>query len=614
MAESNDHYQKLGLKCGIEIHQQLEGQKLFCQCPTSLRDDLPHFTITRKLRASAGESGEVDIAAKQEQLKDKTFVYEGYTDTTCLVELDEEPPHNVNHQALYTALQFSKLVDASISPIIQVMRKTIVDGSNTSGFQRTMLVARNGTINFNNKNIGIANISLEEDASKIIADTVDKKTYRLDRLGIPLIEIGTEPDIASPEECQETAKKLGLLLRSLPGVKRGLGTIRQDVNVSIKCGTRIEIKGAQDLRQLPLLVELEAKRQMELLRIKEELKNVKLDPLHIQDLTDITKTSASKIFSSAIKNGGKILGIKLPYFGGFISRELQPHYRLGTEFSGRAKIKAGVGGIFHSDELPNYGITEQEVQTIKKELKCEKNDAFILVADNESKANMALTAVYERAKEVLAGVPKEVRKANSDGTTSYLRPIPGATRMYPETDIPLIEPDTKSIELPEILETKIARYQKQFSLSKDLAEFIAKSDKVLLFEELTQKYPQQKPAFIAEVLTSMPLDIKRQFALNPDLLTEDDFKEIFKYLAEDKIHKDIILDILIDKIRGEFKLEKYAGLSTENLHKVIKEVVEKNKDAPFSALMGLCMKELAGKASGKVISDELKKILDKGHQ
>jgi glutamyl-tRNA(Gln) amidotransferase subunit E len=224
-----------------------------------LRDDAPDFTLRRKLRAVAGEGGTIDVAAKLEQAKDKTFIYQGYDDTTCLVETDCEPPHEVNKEALYTCLQLCRLAKAEVSPVVQVMRKTVVDGSNTSGFQRTALIARNGEIETSEGMVRIENISLEEDACKIVEETPTEKIYRLDRLGIPLIEIGTAPDIKSLQQCQETAKKIGYLLRSLPGVKRGLGTIRQDLNISIAGGNRIEIKGAQDLQLIPQYVELEVK-------------------------------------------------------------------------------------------------------------------------------------------------------------------------------------------------------------------------------------------------------------------------------------------------------------------------------------------------------------------
>ncbi len=606
-------YKKLGLKCGIEIHQQLEGMKLFCSCPTRLRDDPPHFTVRRKLRASAGESGEIDVAAAQEQKKNKISVYEGYTDTTCLVELDEEPPHEINNEALYTSLQFCKLVKADVSPIVQVMRKTVVDGSNTGGFQRTALIARNGKIETSEGDVGIVNISLEEDACKIVSENSDERVWRLDRLGIPLIEIGTAPDIKSPQQCQEASKKLGMLLRSLPRVKRGLGTIRQDVNISIKGGNRIEVKGFQDLKMIPTLVELEVKRQSELLKIKDELRGVRLNEFSILDLSVLLNDADSKIVKKTLEDGGKILGIKLHNFGGLVGRELQPNYRVGSEFSGRAKIKAGVGGIFHSDELPNYGIEDKEIRLIKKKLKCTHQDAFILVADQEKKARIALEAVYERAKELFAGVPKEVRKDNPDGTTSFMRPIPGAARMYPETDVPLIRPKLEGIELPELLEEKIKRFQEDFSLSADLAEFIVKKNP-RLFEELASKNPKIKPAFIAETLTSTLLEIKRKYSLDPEKLKDDNFCELFQYLEEGKIHKDIVLDVLIDMIKGQFDIKKYEGLSTEDIHSAIKGIVDKNKGAPFGALMGMCMKQLAGKASGQVISKALKEMVEKGHK
>jgi glutamyl-tRNA(Gln) amidotransferase subunit E len=602
-------YKKLGLKCGIEIHQQLDGKKLFCSCPTQIRDDEPDFIITRKIRAVAGESGKTDIAAKQEHLRDKTYLYQGYYNTTCLVETDSEPPHEVNNDALYTTLQFCKLINANVSQIVQVMRKTVVDGSNTSGFQRTALISRGGNVETSEGNVRIENISLEEDAGRIISDSTNEKVYRLDKLGIPLIEIGTAPDIKSPEQCQETAKKLGMLLRSLPGVKRGLGTIRQDVNVSIKGGNRIEFKGVQDLRMIPTIVELEAKRQQELLKIKEELRSVRLNELNIIDLTVLLQDADSKIIKNTIKNNGKILGMKLHNFAGLVGRELQPKYRLGTEFSGRAKVIAGVGGIFHSDEMPNYGITESEVRRINKKLNCTPKDAFILVADRDDKARLALESVHQRAQELFLGVPKEVRKDLPDGTSKYMRPMPGAARMYPETDVPLIRPDVSDVKVPELLEEKFGRYQKEYKMSKDLAVFVAKSDRMPLFEELVGKHPKMKAAFIAETLTSTLLEIKRKYELDPNKLTDNNFRDLFQYLDEGKVHKDIVLDVLMDMIKGKFDLNNYENLSTEDIHQTIKEIVEKNKGAPFGALMGQCMKQLAGKASGEIISKELKKLV-----
>jgi Glu-tRNA(Gln) amidotransferase subunit E-like FAD-binding protein len=254
-------YNKLKFKAGLEIHQQLESNKLFCSCPSILRDEKPDILVKRRLRVSEGESGEKDVAAKFESLKDKEFIYEGYKDTTCSVELDEEPPHNMNEDALDIVLQISLLLNCKLVDEIQVMRKVVIDGSNTSAFQRTALVGYNGYLETSKGKVGIASVAVEEDSARRIKDDKNSVTFRLDRLGIPLIEIATNPDIKDPEHCKEVAEKLGMILRSTSKVKRGLGSIRQDVNVSIKNGNRVEIKGFQDLKSMVKIVENEVNRQ-----------------------------------------------------------------------------------------------------------------------------------------------------------------------------------------------------------------------------------------------------------------------------------------------------------------------------------------------------------------
>ncbi len=465
-------YKKLGFKSGLEIHQQLNSNKLFCSCPSQLREDKPGFEVQRELRAVAGEKGEVDVAAFYEQLKGKHFIYQGYQDTTCLVELDEEPPHPINSEALKIALTVSKMMNCEIPKQAQVMRKTVVDGSNTSAFQRTMLVGRNGHIQVGEKKIGINYLILEEDAARRIKEDKESVTYRLDRLGIPLLEIVTAPDMQTPEEVKKTAETIGMILRSTGKVRRGIGTIRQDVNISIKGHERVEMKGVQDLRVMERYIETEIKRQ--------------------------------------IKTKGKE----------------KPH----------------------------------------------------------------------------------VRNVKPDFTSKYLRPLPGAARMYPETDIPLVQLSMADIEIPELIKEKVKRFVK-LGLSQDLAELIVK-ERGDLFEELVKTYPKIKVAFIAETLTSTLREIKRKYKLDPTRLNEDHFRAIFKHLSEDKFPKDIILDVLIDMIKDNFNLKKYESLSSEDLHKTIKQIVDKNKKAPFGALMGMCMKKLAGKASGEIISKELKKLLN----
>jgi len=448
------------IKCGLEIHQQLDTKKLYCECASVIQDKSPHYTLMRRIRAVVGETGEIDVAAAQEAMKGKKFIYEAYDDNCCLIELDEEPPRGLRKEALTIAIQVGKLFKAKFVDEVQVMRKTIVDGSNTSGFQRTALVGFGGKIDSSKGPISIPSIIVEEDSARLIKNESNQTTFRLDRLGIPLIEVTTGPDLVSAEHCAEVAETLGLLLRSTGKVKRGLGTIRQDVNVSIEGGERIEIKGAQDLKLMPKLIELEATRQENLLEIKKELEKRKVREVvsQIIDVSRLLKNSKSKVIQSTFNKSGVVLGIRLSCFKGIIGKEVQPGRRLGTEFSERAKVAAGVGGVFHSDELPNYGILPDEVEQISKHLDCGDHDAFVLVADLKNRAERALQAVIVRANDALQGVPKEVRRANTDGTTSYIRPIPGAARMYPETDvlpIRLTKDMIADVELPELIVHKI---------------------------------------------------------------------------------------------------------------------------------------------------------------
>jgi Glu-tRNA(Gln) amidotransferase subunit E-like FAD-binding protein len=274
-------YKKVGFMSGLELHVQLNTDKLFCNCPSLIRRDNPSSTIHRELHPMAGETGKIDIAALYEQKKRLTYTYELYNNTTCLLELDEEPPHLVNDEALVTALTVSKMFNCSIPEVLQVMRKTVVDGSNTSGFQRTVLVGKDGWIKLKNgKKIGINYLILEEDAGRRTAEDKKTVTFRLDRLGIPLLEIVTAPDMKTPSEVQEVAETIGNLVTSTGKKMRGLGSIRQDINISIKGHPRIEIKGVQDLRHIPKVVDIEIQRQ------QSELKNKVKTFQHVRTARD----------------------------------------------------------------------------------------------------------------------------------------------------------------------------------------------------------------------------------------------------------------------------------------------------------------------------------------
>ena len=264
---------------GVEIHQRLAtDEKLFCSCSAQPKDGKPVGEIVRKQRAVAGELGEVDLAALHEYSRDRTYRYQIFPKTTCLVELDEEPPHPMNRDALETVIEVCLLLGSRVVDEVQVMRKTVIDGSNTAGFQRTTIVGLGGSIQTSKGEVGIQTICLEEESSGIVGEKDGEVTYRLDRLGIPLIEIATCPDVKDGEHAREVVEKLGNIVRITGKAQRGIGTIRQDLNISISKpgaseGARVEIKGVQELGLICRIVEREVARQAKLLEEGKGLKS-----------------------------------------------------------------------------------------------------------------------------------------------------------------------------------------------------------------------------------------------------------------------------------------------------------------------------------------------------
>ncbi|MDH5495470.1 MAG: Glu-tRNA(Gln) amidotransferase subunit GatE, partial [Candidatus Bathyarchaeota archaeon] len=394
-------YKKIGLKVGLEIHQQLNTEKkLFCSCKTELFKEEPEITFLRRLRPTQSELGQIDPAAFFEFQKGVKILYEANKDTACLVEMDEEPPHNLNREALETALIISLMLESKPVDEIHVMRKTVIDGSNTTGFQRTCVVAFNGKVETKEKTVPIQHMSLEEDAARKMGKNSIIVKYRIDRLCIPLVEVATAPVIYTPQEAEEVALAIGRILRATGKVKRGLGTIRQDLNISIRDGALVEIKGVQELELVSLVVENEVQRQLNLLKIKEELtkrgvkekdvKNVFVNVTHV-----FAKTKC-KVIRAALERGKQVLAVKLQKFENLLKKELTPDVRLGTEMADRARFWGRVGGIFHTDELPAYGITAEEVDTLKHVMNAEQGDAVVFVADVLGNASDALKAVNER--------------------------------------------------------------------------------------------------------------------------------------------------------------------------------------------------------------------------
>ncbi|MFA5855743.1 MAG: Glu-tRNA(Gln) amidotransferase subunit GatE [Candidatus Pacearchaeota archaeon] len=605
------------IKSGIEIHQQLDTNKLFCECPSILRSDNPKFEIKRRLHAVKGETGEVDAAAKHEAARDREFIYQGY-DTTCLVELDEEPPHEINKEALKIGLQVALFLNCDILPITQIMRKTVVDGSNTSGFQRTVLIARNGYIDTPMGRVGIEGINLEEDAARIIERKGDKVVYRLDRLGIPLIEIGTKPDIKSPEQAKEVALALGDILRSCK-VKRGLGTIRQDINISIEGHPRIEIKGFQDVKMFLPTIEKEVKRQQGLIEINKELKKRKASVSeNIEDLSEIFKNTECKIIKKVIEGNGKVLGVKLVGFNGILGKEFYENRRFGTEISEYSKV-AGIGGIIHSDEDKNkYNFSDEEIKNVRDKLGLKDEDSFIIVADQENKARKAIDFALTRARVqlVYSSMP-EVRQANPDGSSSFLRPMPGKARMYPETDLPLLKISRELLNevkssIPK-LRSEIRGELKQKGLSEEMIKLLSHGDKIEEFQLLLKII--NDPNFIAKVLFLIPRDIASHENIQniDDIINLDVIEHIVLSVKKGIIQREDIKHVMEEIVKGKkfddaIKLEKIDNSEIEG---EIAKLVKEKPGLTISGYMGLIMAKYKGKVNGKQATEILNKLIKK---
>jgi len=619
-------YKAIGLVAGIEIHQQLDTtKKLFCSCPTSLRDTADHSgEFFRYLRATESEMGEIDRAAKEEMKRERKFRYYTY-DTTCLVENDEEPPAPLNDEALSVCLTIAKMF--SMTPIAQVhtMRKLVIDGSNTSGFQRTALVALLGAIPTGILRNGgaIETICLEEEAAQRVKDD----TFSLDRLGIPLVEITTSPCMHTPEEVQQVAEYIGMVLRSTGKVKRGIGTIRQDVNISIAGGARVEIKGVQELDLISEVVRREVQRQQELIKTRDELKKrgASVSPNSIYNVTELFKQTKSGI----LKKAKRIEAITLTGFARLVGREIQPERRLGSEMSDYAKV-CGVGGIFHTDELPAYGITKEEVVNLRQVMNADDQDCIVIVAGaGEKQAGCAVQQVILRAKKALDKnpVPEETRKMLESGSTAYMRPLPGAARMYPETDVLPVMIDQKrwdAVVVPELLTEKIKRkaafFVKEYGFNNNFATQVASSEYLPRIERAIDDGINADLA--ASTILRFSTELKREGIDTDKLFAQDTDVKILHAVKSGKMAKEAIKDVFLSVASGSTLDDAIAKLapavSRDELESIIKTIVtdrtdfvaQKGKSA-LGPLMGVVMAKVRGSVDGKVVSELLKREIEK---
>jgi glutamyl-tRNA(Gln) amidotransferase subunit E len=623
VADDREHdYEELGLVAGLEIHQQLDTQsKLFCGCPTDRRDpgDATH-RFRRYLHPTRSELGEIDVAALEEASAEREFEYLAF-DSTCLVEADEEPPHRIDDEAIETVLEIAALLDMTPVDEGHVMRKIVIDGSNTAGFQRSARVAGDGEISTAEGAVGIEDMELEEESAGRVEETESGVRYALDRLGIPLVEIGTEPDISSPAQAKEAAERIGMLLRSTGKVKRGLGTIRQDVNVSIAEGARVELKGVQSLDTIDAIVRNEVQRQVGLLDISDELEERDASVGGLQDVSAVFADTDSGLIGGALAGTGRAMAVRLAGFDGLVGRELQPDRRLGTEFADHAK-RHGVGGIFHTDELPAYGVTEDEVGALREAVGANESDAVAMVAADPHSTKAAIEAVAERARTAIDGVPEETRGVNPDGTSRYLRPLPGAARMYPETDVPPVELDFEGIETPEILTERVERYQTELGLDAGLAEQVAYGRRMSLFEAAVERGVD--PTLAAGTVESTATELRRDDVPVEDV-DDERFLELFNLYQDGEVTSEGIPDLLAAVAENPAlspaeaaEREELGSAEDMEVRETVVEVVERNEAqveeqgmGAFSGLMGECMGALAGRAEGDEVSELLREEIQK---
>lgn len=617
------------LKVGLEIHQQLASStKLFCNC-NGFNVNGNEVYFKRILRPTQSELGKTDPAALFESKKSKQMNYIADTNTSCLVEADEEPPHEISQEALDIALTISYLLGSEPVDEIHVMRKLVIDGSNTTGFQRTVIIATGGELHVQDLTVPVLSISLEEDASRIINKNKEESTYSLDRLSIPLIEITLAPMKFKKEETEKIALTLGRLMRTTGKVARGIGTIRQDVNISIDGKNIIEVKGVQQLNILTDIIEFENQRQSNLIKIKEKLieRGIKEDNFNIKstEITNIFNNTNSKLIKKVLEGNGKIIAIKAPKFRGLIGKEDHKGTRLGRDISSLVKF-FGFGGIFHSDELPNYGITEDECKRVTDKLENEKDDGFIILTGDAENMDVAVKSIENRLLQCIIGIPAETRMPTEDGMTNFMRPRPGSARMYPETDIiPVKIYEEKRIaikeSLPRSYEEQIDNYKQNIGLNDKLSVQIFDSRYKGLFEKLIKEV--NIPAnYIAAQLTETMIKLSRN-KLDVTRITDIELGKIFKEIESGIIAKESFETIIEDMCRNDKKIDEIINEMKENrltdkdIEKIIlkiidmkKEIIKEKGNDSFSILMGEAMKQLRGKVDGKIVSDKIQKLLN----
>ncbi len=624
-AEMTDaDYAEVGFRSGLEIHQQLlTEKKLFCRCPAGRYSDKYDAEILRHMRPTLSELGEYDGTALMEFKTKKEIIYRINRETVCTYEMDDTPPFMIDEHALDIALGVAMLYNLSLVDELHIARKQYLDGSIPTGFQRTTIVGVNGWIPYKDRRISIIQLGLEEDACREVSDVGHRRTYLTDRLGMPLIETVTGPDMRTPQEVAEVAQICRRLVRSTGEVRTGIGAAREDVNVSVRGGTRIEIKGVPRIPRIPLLTYYEAMRQWNLLRLRDELHGRGITPdtfkSGTQDVTRLLLKTSYQPIRDALDSGFVAGCVVLRGFRDLLNWPTQTNTRFSREISDRVRVVAcltKLPNIVHSDSSSET-ISSADWLAVRKAVKATKDDTLVIVWGGREDVKTGAQEVAIRAREAATGIPSETRQALRDGTNGFERILPGPDRMYPDTDLPPKQVTEERLEtirrrLPAPIWTRESWYRR-IGVPADVVESLAASRLAGLFEVLVKDW-KISPVAAAVALVQFRKRLKKK-GLDVSRLDEDSLRRIFALFRDRKISRDGVLAFMETVARGEAlpqagevrpasEVEVYAqvqassaALRTMNIH---------NPDRKAHALMGLVMTALRGRVEGAAVIERVR--------
>lgn len=619
-------YQTVGFKSGLEIHQQLyTDKKLFCRCPAGIYSDNYDAEILRHMRPTLSELGVYDGTALMEFKTKKEIIYRINRNTVCTYEMDDTPPFLINEDALDIALGIGMLYNCKLVDELHIARKQYLDGSIPTGFQRTAIYAVDGWIPYKDRKVKIVQMSIEEDSCREVADYSHNRIYLTDRLGMPLIETVTGPDMRTPQEAAEVGWICASLVRSTHKVRRGIGAARQDVNVSVEGGTRVEIKGVPKIGMIPLLTHNEAMRQWNLLRLREELKRRGITSETFKakdfDITSIIKKPHYVPLKNAVESKLKIRCIVLKGFKELLRWQTQPDTYFSKEISDRVRVIAcltTIPNLIHSDSRTDT-LTSSDWQKVKKYTEASDNDTLIIVWASEDDIKTAVNEIIIRAKEATIGIPSETRQALSDGTNGFERILPGADRMYPDTDLPPKQIAANRIEkikswLPEQF-WKRKEWYRQLNIPPDTIDELSISKYAELFKKAVSDW-KINPVTAAVILIQYPKRLSRSSYVI-DSINEEMMSSILKSFADGKLTYDFILTAMkISTELGMFVEEIIPEpISDKDLEKEIIIAEQKMQEMKFkkeenvkSLLMGIVMSKLRGRISAKKVAEKVASV------